>query len=212
MNSTDPHARKLSRRSFSQLLAATAAFAFSRSAFAQAQAGTAPSMMLGATDPFSGLDTLRVRFAAGHRPSDDITGNALSWLLSGQKVFGEKCIAALRTSALPEPGSRSWPTYASHALAFDWLYGFPAFDEALKDKVARQLLDGAIKMASTPDLAHPEEASYHNYTTRFLGLTAFTMRGSKISSSRAEGPRTQREGGSSFSEHLANFRDGFASG
>jgi hypothetical protein len=175
MNSTDPHARKLSRRSFSRLLAATAAFAFSKSGFAQAQAGTDPSMMLGARDAFSGLDILRVRFAAGHRPSDDITGNALSWLLSGQKEFGEKCIAALRTSTLPEPASRSWPTYAGHALAFDWLYRFPAFDEALKDKVARQLLDGAIKMASTPDLAHPEESSYHNYKTLFLWLTAFSL-------------------------------------
>jgi hypothetical protein len=175
MNSTDSNAQKLSRRSFSQLLAATAAFAFSRSAFAQAQAGTAPSMMLGARDAFSGLDILRVRFAAGRRPSDDIAGNALSWLLSGQKEFGEKCIAALRTSTLPEPSSRSWPTYASHALAFDWLYEFSAFDEALKDQVVKQLLDGALKMASTPDLAHPEQASYHNYTTRFLGLAAFSL-------------------------------------
>src|SRR4051812_17857801 len=141
MNPSDSNAQKmaqtLSRRSFFQLMAATAAFTFSRSAFAQA--GTAPSMMLGARDPFSGLDILRMRFAAGRRPSDDIAGTALSWLLSGQKEFGEKCIAALRTSTLPEPGSRSWPIYAGHALAFDWLYEFPAFDETLKDNIAKQL-------------------------------------------------------------------------
>src|SRR4051812_33579943 len=128
MTPSDSNVQKLSRRSFSQLLAATAAFAFSKSAFAQA--GTAPSMMLGARDAFSGLDILRMRYAAGRRPSDDIAGNALSWLLSGQKEFGEKCITKLRASTLPEPGSRSWPIYAGHALAFDWLYEFSAFDEA----------------------------------------------------------------------------------
>src|SRR6185503_19744984 len=100
----------------------------------------------------------------------------LCWLLSGQKEFGEKCIAALRASSLPEPGSRSWPIYAGHALAFDWLYSFPAFDEGLKDRIVKQLLDGAMTMASTPDLKHPDQASYHNYTTRFLGLTAFALR------------------------------------
>ncbi len=164
---------KVSRRDFSQLLAATAAFAFSRSAFAQLE--RAPSMLLGARDAFSGVDVLRMRYSAGRKPSDDIAGDALSWLLSGRKEFAEKCIARMRASVLPAPGSRSWPIYANHALAFDWLYEFQAFDEGLKDQVAKQLLDGAITMASTPDLKHPDQASYHNYTTRFLGLTAFAL-------------------------------------
>jgi heparin/heparan-sulfate lyase len=59
--------------------------------------------------------------------------------------------------------------------AFDWLYEHPAFEKSLKDRVAGQLLDGAATMASTPDLKHPEQAAYHNYTTRFLGLTAFSL-------------------------------------
>ena len=141
--------QRVSRRDFSRLLAATAAFVFSRAAFAQS--GKAPSMMLGERDAFSSVDVLRMRYAAGRRPPDDIAGDALSWLLTGKKDFGEKCIATMRASALSEPGSRSWPTYASHALAFDWLYEFPAFDEELKDQIMKQLLEGAMTMASTPD-------------------------------------------------------------
>lgn len=163
----------LSRRHFSQMLAATAAFAFSKGTFAQTKRG--PTMLLGATDPFCGLDTLRMRYAAGHRPSDDIAGNALSWLLTNNDDFAKKSIAVMQASSLPAAGSRGWPTYASWSLAFDWLYECPAFDQALKDRVAKQLLDGAATMAATPDIKHPEQASFHNYTTRFLGLTTFAL-------------------------------------
>jgi len=163
----------LSRRQFSHMLAATAAFAFSGRLHAQTKRG--PSMLLGATDPFCGLDILRMRYAAGHRPSDDIAGNALSWLLTGNDDFAKKSLAVMQTTALPAAGSRSWPTYANWALTFDWLYECPAFDQALKDRVAKQLLDGATTMAATPDIKHPEQASFHNYTTRFLGLTTFAL-------------------------------------
>ena len=167
---------QFSRRQFSQMLAATAAFAFSRNSFAQTtQAKSGPSMLLAARDPFCGLDILRMRYAAGRRPSDDISGNALSWLLTGQEAFAEKSLAEMRQATLPKAGSRFWTTYASWALAYDWLYEHPDFDAALKDRAAQQLLDGAIATAATPDLQHPEQASYHNYTTRFLGLTTFAI-------------------------------------
>jgi hypothetical protein len=155
------------------MLAAAAAFAISGKAYAQTKSG--PSMLLGVKDPVCGLDILRMRYAAGRRPSDDIAGNALSWLASGRDEFAQKSLAEMRNSAPPAAGSRAWLTYANWALAFDWLYEHPAFDETLKDRVAKQLLDGATVMASTPDLKHPEQASYHNYTTRFLGLTAFAL-------------------------------------
>jgi len=132
-------------------------------------------MLLGTTDPFCGLDILRMRYAAGRRPSDDIAGNALSWLVSGKDDFAQKSLIEMRNGAPPAPGSHAWLTYANWALAFDWLYEHSAFDEVLKDRVANQLLDGAVVMASTPDLKHPEQASYHNYTTRFLGLTTFSL-------------------------------------
>jgi len=132
-------------------------------------------MLLGAHDPFCGLDILRMRYAAGRRPSDEMAGNALSWLITGQDAFAEKALEDMRRSTLPPPGSHAWLTYANWALAFDWLYEHPAFDGTLKDQVSKQLLDGAIVMAATPDLKHPEQASYHNYTTRFLGLTTFTL-------------------------------------
>jgi hypothetical protein len=155
------------------MLAASAAFAFSGRAYAQTKSG--PSMLLSAHDPFCGLNILRMRYSAGRRPSGDMSGNALSWLMGGQDDFAQKALAEMRSSAPPAAGSHAWLTYANWALAFDWLYEHPAFDEALKDRVAKQLLDSAIVMAATPDLKHPEQASYHNYTTRFLGLTTFTL-------------------------------------
>ena len=132
-------------------------------------------MLLGAHDPYCGLDILRMRYAAGRRPSDDLAGNALSWLVTGQDGFAQKALAEMRASAPPKSGSHAWLTYADWSLAYDWLYNHPAFDEALKARVAQQLLDGAIATAATPDLQHPDQASYHNYTTRFLGLTTFAI-------------------------------------
>jgi hypothetical protein len=174
MNSPESVRRfQLSRREFTRMFAATAAVAFSHRAHAQARNG--PSMLVAASDPFSGLDILRMRYALGRRPSDDIAGKALSWLVTGRDQLAQESLAEMRRSTLPKPGSRSWLTYASWSLAYDWLYEYPAFDAALKDSVAQQLLDGATVMASTPDLQHPSQASYHNYTTRFLGLTTFCL-------------------------------------
>lgn len=162
-----------SRRQFSQMLAAAAGFAFTSRISGQTRNG--PSMLLGAHDPFCGLDILRIRYAAGRRLSADVAGNALSWLICGKDDCAQKALAEMRNGALPAPGSRAWPTYANWALAFDWLYAHPAFEESLKDRVAEQLLDGAATMASTPDLRLPEQTAYHNYSTRFLGLAAFSL-------------------------------------
>jgi len=155
------------------MFAAAAAFAFSGDLSAQAKSG--PSMLLRANDPFSGLDILRVRYATGARPTADIAGNALSWLLTGEDRFAQQALAEMSKSAPPAPGSRGWLPFANWSLAFDWLYEHPAFDAALKDRIAQQLLDGAAVMADTPDLKHPEQASYHNYTSRYLGLTTFAL-------------------------------------
>jgi len=56
MNSRMPHAL-VSRRQFTQMLTASAAFAFSPRAYPQVKSG--PTMLLGVTDPFCGLDILR---------------------------------------------------------------------------------------------------------------------------------------------------------
>jgi heparin/heparan-sulfate lyase len=164
---------QFSRRQFSQVLVSAAAFAFSWPALGQTR--TTPSMLLSAADPFCGLDILRARYAAGRRPSGDMAGNALSWLLTGQDSFAEKSLEEMRHSTLPKPGAHAWLTYANWALAFDWLYEQPAFDVKLKNVVVEQLLDGARVMAAMPDLENPETASYHNYTTRFLGLMTFAL-------------------------------------
>ena len=39
--------------------------------------------MIGAADPFTGLASLEAKYAAGERPSDDLPGWALSYLLTG---------------------------------------------------------------------------------------------------------------------------------
>ena len=155
------------------MLSAAAAFAFSPIAHAQATSG--PSMLLSAKDPLCGLDILRQRYAAGRRPSADMAGNALSWLITGKDAFAQQALTELRSSAPPKPGSSTWLTYINWALTYDWLYEHPAFDAALKDRIAQQLLNGATVTASTPDLEHPEQASYHNFTMRFLALTAFSL-------------------------------------
>jgi len=87
-------APQLSRRSFTQMLAGSAVFAFSAKLFAESKTG--PSMLLGSTDPFCGLDILRARYAAGHRPSDDLAGNALGWLIRGDDGFAQKSLAQMR--------------------------------------------------------------------------------------------------------------------
>lgn len=166
-------ARRISRRRFSQM-AASAAFILARKGFAQAAAG--PSMLLAPHDPFCGLDILRMRYAAGRRPSDDLSGNALSWLVTGQESFAQKALAEMRSTALPKGASHTWLTYAGWALAYDWLYEHRAFDDALKNRVAEQLLEGANAIYKvTTDLQHPDQAAYQNYTTRFLGLTTFAV-------------------------------------
>jgi hypothetical protein len=65
-----------SRRQFSQVLAAAAGFVFTKKIHGQIR--SEPSMLLGAHDPFCGLDILRIRYAAGRRPSADMAGDALS--------------------------------------------------------------------------------------------------------------------------------------
>jgi hypothetical protein len=102
-----------SRRQFSQMFAAVASFAFTGKLHAQSRSG--PSMLLGAHDPFCGLDILRIRYAAGRRPSADMAGNALSWLICGEDDFAQKSLMEMRNGALPAPGSRAWPTYANWA-------------------------------------------------------------------------------------------------
>ena len=163
----------LSRRQFSHMFSAAVAFAFSQKAYAQTT--SAPSMLLAASDPFCGLDILRMRYAAGRRPSDDMAGNALSWLVTRKETFAQQSLAEMHRSAPPKPGSNTWLTYVNWALTYDWLYEHSAFDTALKDRVAQQLFDGAVVTASTPDLEHPDQASYHNYTMRFLVLTTFSL-------------------------------------
>src|ERR1044071_3201350 len=69
-----------------------------------------PRLLIAETDPFTGLSLLKARYAAGRRPSEDIEGWALSWLLTGNKTFAERAVAAVRnqnTNARAK-GSRAW--------------------------------------------------------------------------------------------------------
>ncbi len=165
---------RFTRRHFSQMMLTAAGFAFAPYAHGERQTG--PTMLLAPKDPFSGLDLLRVRYAAGRRPSDDISGLALTWRLTGEKDFADKALHEMSNSGLPaKPGSGNWLRYANWALAFDWLYEFPDFDPALKDRLSAQFTDVAAATLALPDLSHPSQTSFHNYSTRFLGLAAFTL-------------------------------------
>jgi hypothetical protein len=164
----------MKRRDFITALAASAVFART---WASAQNLTKrPRLLIAESDPFTGLSFLKLRYAAGRRPSDDISGLALSWQLTGQKDFAERALAEMKGKHITPSGkpSRAWIDYARWALAFDWLLEYPGFDQASKDRIAHELMDGASAMLATPDFADASQLSYHNYATRYLALAAFT--------------------------------------
>src|SRR5258708_2517394 len=150
------------RRDF---IAALAASAFATAWPARAQAATRrPRLLIAETDPFTGLPLLKARYAGGGRPSEDMEGWALSWLLTGKDEFADRALAEMRSRHLVTGGksSRSWVDYASWSLAFDWLFTYPGFDAALKDRVVGELSAGVATMLATPDFADPSQFSYHN--------------------------------------------------
>src|SRR5512146_3277863 len=124
-----------------------------------------PRLLIARSDPFTGLPLLKARYAAGLRPSNDMEGWALSWQLTGQKEFAERALGEMRTKQVTHTGkaSRNWLDYTRWALAFDWLFAYPGFDRALKDRVAAELKEGAANMLATQDFVDPGEYSYHNY-------------------------------------------------
>ena len=83
----------------------------------------------------------------------------------------------MRATQLPTGGraSRNWLDYTRWSLAFDWLFGHPDFDSALKDRIANQLVDGAVKVLAEEELSRPDEISYANYPVRYLTLAAFPL-------------------------------------
>jgi len=135
-----------------------------------------PRLLIGKEDPFTGLTILRARYAAGMRPSDDIAGRALTYLLTGDETFAKLALDEIRRTHLPEKvGSRTYMDYVRWSLAFDWLYDCKQFDSALKDRIAGELLNGAERMFQDNALADPSLVSYHNYTVRFLTLATFAL-------------------------------------
>jgi hypothetical protein len=166
----------MNRREFATALLGAAAFPGTLLA-AGSECLVRPSLLLLPEDPFSGVSLLKVRYGAGRQPSGDIPGWALSWQLTKKDEFAERAIAALRASPeLPKgKASRYWMQFAGVSLAFDWLYDHPGFDASLKDRLANGLLDSAAALLTGPDLAIPEQASYHNYTLRYLAVVCFAL-------------------------------------
>jgi len=136
-----------------------------------------PRVLISRTDPFTGLDLLKTRYTSGMRPSEDMEGWALSWQLTGDKKFAIKALDAMRAGHLTKGAkpSRSWADYARWSMAFDWLFDYPGFDAALKERISGELIDGASAMLATADFKDPSEYSYHNYASRFLSLPAFVL-------------------------------------
>ena len=135
-----------------------------------------PRMLIAERDAFSGLPALRAKWAAGARPSEDLPGWALTWVLTGDDAAARRAVESLRADA-PDAhkGSDRYMRTVRRALAFDWLYAYPGFDPALKDAVAADLVAGAAKMLALQSLADPAQASYHNHTARELGLAVFAL-------------------------------------
>ena len=135
-----------------------------------------PRLLIGNDDPFTGLTILRARYAAGMRPSDDIAGWALSYLITGDDSCARRAIDEMRRTHPPEKvGSRTYMDYIRWSLAFDWLYNHKDFDGALKDRIAGELLSAAERMFQDNSLEDPSLVSYHNYVARFLTLATFAL-------------------------------------
>lgn len=155
-----------------------------RDARAQASPGQArhaaavvrPRMLVGERDPLTGFQILRARYDAGARPPDDLAGWALTYLLKGDESFARRAVEEMRRARTPERvGSRTYPEFVKWSLAFDWLYNYPGFDAALKDRVAGELLRAAAQMLQDQSLRDPRLSMYHNYTVRYLTLAAFAL-------------------------------------
>ena len=135
-----------------------------------------PRMLIGRDDPFTGLTILRTRYAQGMRPSDDIAGWALTSLITGDQSFAQRALDEMRRTHPPrQVGSRTYMDYVRWSLAFDWLYDNKQFDDAMKDRIAAELLDGAERMFQDPSLSEPSLVMYQNYPVRFLTLAAFAL-------------------------------------
>ena len=71
-----------------------------------------PRLLIGREDPFTGLAILRARYAAGLRPSDDIAGWALTYLITSDESFAKRAIDEMRRTHPPEQvGSRTYMDY-----------------------------------------------------------------------------------------------------
>lgn len=161
------------RRDFMAVLAASAVFA--RSWASMPGMIRRPRLLIAESDPFTGLNILKARYAAGQRPSEDMAGWALSWQITRQKDFAERALAEMKSKHVTATGkpSRAWIDYTRWSLAFDWMSGYPGFNGAVQDRIAHELMDGAASMMATPDFADPGQMSYHNYAVRYLALAAF---------------------------------------
>ncbi|MCA1620480.1 MAG: heparinase II/III-family protein [Acidobacteria bacterium] len=135
-----------------------------------------PRMLVGERDPLTGFQTLRARYDAGARPPDDLAGWALTYLLKGDEGAARRAVEEMRRARTPERvGSRTYPEFVKWSLAFDWLYNYPGFDAALKDRVAGELVKAAAQMLQDQSLRDPRLSMYHNYTVRYLTLAAFAL-------------------------------------
>ena len=111
----------------------------------------------------------------GERPSEDLPGLALSWLLSGDETFARRALASYGRSAHPTQGLERLRAVPAPRDGLRLALRLPGFDPALKDQVAADLVAGAERMLALPSLKDPAQASYHNHTVRELALAVFSL-------------------------------------
>ncbi len=135
-----------------------------------------PRLLVGANDALTGLPILKARYAAGRRPTDDLPGWALSYLITGDEAFARRAVDEMRRSHPPTSGgSRRYVPIVEWSLAFDWLYDYAGFDAALKDRVAGELLGVAEQQLADDSMRDPANVMYHNYDVRHLTLATFPL-------------------------------------
>ncbi len=116
-----------------------------------------PRMLVAETDPFSGLPALRAKYATGLRPSDDLAGWALSYLLTGEESFARRALEELRRFEAPHAGgSNQYFAYVTCSLLAEETPPAPAAPTASRVRFDTSM--GSFTIRLETERAHVEHA------------------------------------------------------
>jgi hypothetical protein len=66
---------------------------------------------------------------------------AALWIVTGNDEYAQRCVAMMADGVLSQSGEPDYSNVWSYALAFDWLYGHPAFEARSRDLIAGKIIE-----------------------------------------------------------------------